>query len=209
MPLWRGGPNTRTLPTVLITPSANKAADMAHLCVPQNQALGVCRGFVPDIQICGTHGRKDLVNTTIISNAEEEGEEEFHQDKTCESVDQPNLNWLIYSPWLPLFTLTGTRLLWAYCPGHSRVRGNGQASVDSLASRANITTGLQLGCTGVLWGLMNCLSKDLSDLLSTDYLKERGMWKKNNRASIIKEWSDQCSARPILDQFSRQPLGRC
>ena len=72
MPLCRGGPNTRTLPTVLFTPSASKAADMAHLCVPQNQALGVCRGFVPDIQICGTHGRKDLVNATIISNAEEE-----------------------------------------------------------------------------------------------------------------------------------------
>ena len=74
MPLWRGGPNTRTLPTVLLTPSASKAADMAHLCVPQNQALGVCRGFVPDIQICGTHGRKNLVNATIISNAEEEEE---------------------------------------------------------------------------------------------------------------------------------------
>ena len=72
MPLWRGGPNTRTLPTVLLTPSASKAADMAHLCVPQNQALGVCRGFAPDIQICGTHGRKNLVNATIISNAEEE-----------------------------------------------------------------------------------------------------------------------------------------
>ena len=49
---------------------------MAHLCVPQNQALGVCRGLVPDIQICGTHGRKDLVNATIIPNAEEEDEEE-------------------------------------------------------------------------------------------------------------------------------------
>ena len=66
-----------TLPTVLLTPSASKAADMAHLCVPQNQALGVCRGFVPDIQICGTHGRKDLVNATIISNVEEEEEEEI------------------------------------------------------------------------------------------------------------------------------------
>ena len=74
MPLWRGGPNTRTLPTVLLTPSASKAADMAHLCVPQNQALGVCRGFVPDIQICGTHGREDLVNATMISTAEEEEE---------------------------------------------------------------------------------------------------------------------------------------
>ena len=77
MPLWRGGPNTRTLPTVLLTPSASKAADMAHLCVPQNQALGVCRGFAPDIQICGTRGRKNLVNATIISNAEEEEEEKL------------------------------------------------------------------------------------------------------------------------------------
>ena len=47
---------------------------MAHLCVPQNQALGVCRGFAPDIQICGTRGRKNLVNATIISNAEEESD---------------------------------------------------------------------------------------------------------------------------------------
>ena len=75
MPLWRGGQNTRTLPTVLLTPSASKAADMAHLCVPQNQALGVCRGFAPDNQICGTHGRENLVNATIISNAEEEEED--------------------------------------------------------------------------------------------------------------------------------------
>ena len=45
---------------------------MARLCVPQNQALGVCRGFVHDIQVCGTQGREDLVNATITSNAEEE-----------------------------------------------------------------------------------------------------------------------------------------
>ena len=45
---------------------------MAHLCAPQNQALGVCIGFVPDIQVCGTHGREDLVNATITSNAGEE-----------------------------------------------------------------------------------------------------------------------------------------
>ena len=44
------GPDTRTLPTVLLTSPASKAADMAHLCVPQNQAVGVCRGYVPDIQ---------------------------------------------------------------------------------------------------------------------------------------------------------------
>ena len=45
---------------------------MAHLCVPQNQALGVCRGFAPDVQIRSTHGREDLVNATLTSNAEEE-----------------------------------------------------------------------------------------------------------------------------------------
>ena len=72
MPLWRGGPNTRTLPTVLLTPPASKAADMAHLCVPQNQALWVYRGLVPDIQVCSTHGREDQANSTITSNAEEE-----------------------------------------------------------------------------------------------------------------------------------------
>ena len=54
---------------MLILPPS-KAADMAHLCVSQNQSLGVCRGFVPDIQVCGTHGRGDLVNATITSNAE-------------------------------------------------------------------------------------------------------------------------------------------
>ena len=90
MPLWRGGPNTRTLPTVLVTPSASTAADMAHLCVPQNQALGVCRGFVPDIQICGTHGRKNLVNATIISNAEEE---EIHQDSSLWPQDETSTSW--------------------------------------------------------------------------------------------------------------------
>ena len=74
--LWRGGPNTTTWPAVLLTPPPSKAADMAHLCVPQNQALGVCRGFVPDIQVCGTHRREDLVKATITSNAEEEEEEE-------------------------------------------------------------------------------------------------------------------------------------
>ena len=37
--------------------------------VPWNQALGVCRRFVPDLQVCGIHGREDLVDATIISNA--------------------------------------------------------------------------------------------------------------------------------------------
>ena len=74
MPLWRSGPNTRTLPTILLTLPPSKVADRAHLCVPQNQALVVCRGFVPDIQVCSTRGREDLV--TITSNAEEDEKRE-------------------------------------------------------------------------------------------------------------------------------------
>ena len=65
------GPST--LPIVLLTPPASKAADMAHLCVPQNLALGICRGFVPDTQVCGTYRREDLVNATITSSVEETG----------------------------------------------------------------------------------------------------------------------------------------
>ena len=51
--LWRSRPNTRKWAQILLTLPPSKAADMAHLCVPQNQALEVCRGFVPDIQVCG------------------------------------------------------------------------------------------------------------------------------------------------------------
>ena len=77
-----------TLPTVLLTPSASTAADMAHLCVPQNQALGVCRGFAPDIQICGTRGRKNLVNATIISNAEEEESYQVWKKSVLKRLDE-------------------------------------------------------------------------------------------------------------------------
>ena len=79
---------------------------MAHLCVPQNQALGVCRGFVPDIQICGTHGRKNLVNAAIISNAEEEEEEQVvcyvvRRDSSAVKFDGVEITFL-----LALYVLT-------------------------------------------------------------------------------------------------------
>ena len=74
------------IPTVLLTLPPSKAADMVHLCVPKNQALGVCRGFVPDIQVCGTHGREDLVDATITSNAEEEEEKTKSTNKQKEIV---------------------------------------------------------------------------------------------------------------------------
>ena len=64
---------------------------MAHLCVPQNQALGVCRGFVPDIQVCGTDGKEDLINATITSNAEQEKEEENEEEEEGEEEEDARL----------------------------------------------------------------------------------------------------------------------
>ena len=69
--LWRNGPNTRTCPAILFNLPPSEAADIAHLRAPQNQALWVCRESVPDIPVCGTHRREDLVAATITSNAEE------------------------------------------------------------------------------------------------------------------------------------------
>ena len=62
-----------TLPTILLTLPPSKVAGVAHLCVPQNKTLGVCKRFVPDIPVCSPHGREDLVNGTITLNAEEGG----------------------------------------------------------------------------------------------------------------------------------------
>ena len=35
----------------LLTLPSSKAANMAHLCIPKNQALGACRRSAPDIQV--------------------------------------------------------------------------------------------------------------------------------------------------------------
>ena len=89
MPLWGRGPNTRTLPAILLTLPPSKAADMAHLRVPRNQVMAVCRRFVPDIQVCGTQGREDLVNATMTSIAEEEyNRTERHLRKLQETTGQ-------------------------------------------------------------------------------------------------------------------------
>ena len=47
-PFRQADQNTRTLAAILLTLPASKAADMAHLCVPQNQALVVFNRFVPE-----------------------------------------------------------------------------------------------------------------------------------------------------------------
>ena len=66
-------------------------------------ALGVCRGFVPSLLVCGTHGREDLVNATITSNAEEEdvrcfrGKTYDHVSWLIEVLVEPLLNPLAFN----------------------------------------------------------------------------------------------------------------
>ena len=103
MPLWRSGPNTRTLPAILLTLPLSKAADVAHLCVPQNQVLGVCRGLVPDIQVRSTHEREDLVNATITSNVE--GEEEDDQYNRCQCSTEVSYNYFPFHIFRSLLSL--------------------------------------------------------------------------------------------------------
>ena len=56
--------------------------------------------------------------------------------------------------------------LWIYCSGHAGITGNEKA--DRLASKADITAGLQLGKAVVLGDLSN---------FPPDRLKERGVEK--------------------------------
>ena len=46
-------------------------------------------------------------------------------------------------------------LLWVYCPGHARVKGNDRA--DRLAGKATLTSGLLLGRSDVLRSLRHYL----------------------------------------------------
>ena len=62
----------RALPTILLTLPPSRAADRPTRVSLKTKLWGVCRGFVPDIQVCGINGREDLVNATTTSNAEEE-----------------------------------------------------------------------------------------------------------------------------------------
>ena len=64
MPLWSGGPTTRTLPTVSSLHQQGKQQKWSTCVSLKTKLWGICRGFVPDIQLCCTHGREDLVNAT-------------------------------------------------------------------------------------------------------------------------------------------------
>ena len=98
------------------------------------------------------------------------------------------------------------RLLWIYYPGHAGVSGNKRA--DRLASTADITSGLQLGRSEVLWGLRNFLDMDRPEHHSIDCLTERGVKKGSGQHSTLQgqEWSVFNQAN--ISTVSRATLGR-
>ena len=100
VPLWRNRPNRNTTTLPVIWLPSSKAADMAHLCVLQNQALGVCRSAEALFLTCGTHRREDLVDTTISSNSEEDEEKDLHA-----LPHQIIFYWLLYQTFI-LFSET-------------------------------------------------------------------------------------------------------
>ena len=69
-------------------------------CVSLKTKLwGSAEEFVPDIQVCGTHGREDLVNATIASKADKEEEEEKKNSRSyqqCKKVETLKLGRTTY-----------------------------------------------------------------------------------------------------------------
>ena len=85
----------------------------------------------------------------------------------------PSRHTAMHSLWL-------RRLLWIYCPGFAGVSGNEWA--DSLASTADITSGLQLGRAEVLRGLRNFLNMDRPE--------QHGIYRLKKRRVEVKQTAD-------------------
>ena len=64
-------------------------------------------------------------------------------------------------------------LLWVYCPGHARVKGNDRA--DRLAGKATLTSGLRLGRSEVLSSSRHYLRAQIQGHHTTNRLEERGV----------------------------------
>ena len=111
----------------------------------------------------------------------------------------PNWHTAMPSLWLQ-------RLLWIYCPGHTKVSGNEWA--DRLVSTGDITSGLQLGMEEMLRGLRNFLNMDRPEHHSTDHLKERGVEKGSSRHSTLQGQERSVFNQTNIGTVSRATLGR-
>ena len=80
--------------------------------------------------------------------------------------------------------------------------------VHTLASTADITSGLQLGRAEVLRGLRNFLSTDKPEHHSIDHLKERGVEKGSGRHSTLQGRERSVFNQTNIGTVSRATLGR-
>ena len=109
------------------------------------------------------------------------------QQKVGSEMGCPDWHTAIHSLWLQ-------RSWWVYCPRHAGIRGNEWA--NTLASMANITSGLQLSRNEVLKGLRNFQNMGRLEHHSTDCLKVSGVEKGSGQHSILQ------SQRSVINHTS-------
>ena len=97
------------------------------------------------------------------------------------------------------------KVLWVYCPGHGRVKGNDQA--DRLAGKANLTSGLLLGRSEVLRSLRHYLRAQSQGHHSIDRLEERGVERGSARRSSVKGREKAIVSQTNIGTVSMATLG--
>ena len=94
------------------------------------------------------------------------------------------------------------KLMWVYCPGHARVKGNDRA--DRLAGKAAVTSGLLLERSEVLRSLRHCLRAQRQRL----WLEERGLERGSARRSSLKGREKAIVNQTNTGTVSKATLGK-
>ena len=98
------------------------------------------------------------------------------------------------------------KLLWVYCPGHARVKGNDRA--DRLAGKTTITSGLLLGRPEVLRSLRHYLRAQSQGHHTIDRLEERGVGRGSARRSSLKGRERAIVSQTNTGTVSKATLGK-
>ena len=98
------------------------------------------------------------------------------------------------------------KLLWVYCPGHARVKGNDRA--DRLAGKATLTNGLLLGRSKVVRSLRHYLGAQSQGHHTTDHLEERGIERGSVRQSSLKGREGAVISQANTGTISKATLGK-
>ena len=98
------------------------------------------------------------------------------------------------------------RLLWIYCPGHAGVKENDRA--DSLAGKADLKDGLQLGRSDILRNLRQILQSQSQGHHTVDRLIERGIQKGSGRRSVLRGRHRAIVNQTNIGTVSKATLGK-